>query len=52
MACLFNGIRDVPGAEFLGATVKFKGRYVAVRPCKKGYDAQGVVENVVENVDH
>ena len=43
MACLFNGISDFPGAEFLGATVKFKGRYVVLRPCKKKYDARKVV---------
>ena len=52
MACLFNRINDVPGAEFLGATVKFKGGYVVVRPCKKEYDAHGVAENVDQNRNH
>ena len=49
MACLFNGISDVPGAEFLGATIKFKGRSVVLRPRKKKYDARRVVENVDQN---
>lgn len=49
MACLFNGISEVPGAEFLGATVKFKGRSVGLRPCKKEYDARRVVINVYQN---
>ena len=49
MACLFNGISEVPGAELLGATIKFKGRSVVLRPCKKKYDARRVVENVDQN---
>jgi len=46
MARLLNGISEVPGAEFLGVTVKFKGRSVVLRPCKKKYDARRVAENV------
>ena len=49
MACLFSGITEVPGAEFLGDTVKFKGRSVVLRPCKKEYDARRVEINVDQN---